>query len=133
MLGLSFAGQTRHVIWKTYEKGLIGKLEKLNQGHHVGALHALGVTLGCRLLGPEAYVALTTMWLDKLIAKQKPDGGVYVGDDGAAGGESALLGGDYGSTAAFALLLLGQDADLLQRARPGVAKPGSTPQGRDRR
>jgi hypothetical protein len=127
MQGLLFAGQTQHKIWKTYEKTLTKKLDKMDQGHHIGAFHCLGVTLGCLRLGPEAYAELTAAWLDKLIAKQEADGGVYVGDDGDAGGEKGLIGGNYGSTAAFALLILGQDAKILPPPKRGPAKPAPKP------
>ena len=43
----------------------------------------------------------TDRWLDVLIGMQGADGGVYVGDDGDAGGEKKLLGEDDASTAAF--------------------------------
>lgn len=114
MLGLLTANMTNHRIWKTYAGHLPRSLENMDKGHHVGAFHCLGVTLGCHLLGPQAYNKLTATWLDKLIAKQEANGGVYVGDDGDAGGEKGLLGENHGSTAAFALLVLLQDQARLR-------------------
>lgn len=113
LLGLDFAGQTQHKIVKTYAKLLPRQIPKMDKGHHVGAFHALGVTLGCHRLGPQVYAQLTSEWLDRLIDKQDENGGLYVGDDGDAGGEKGLLNGNHGSTAAFALLILLQDARVL--------------------
>ena len=123
MLGLLSAGQTTHKIWKTYEKSFTKKLPKMDQGHHVGAFHCLGVTLGCKMLGPDATAELINKWADVYIAKQAPDGTVYIGDDGDAGGEKGLLNGSYGSTAAFALMILSQDAKIL---RPPAKKGAPT-------
>jgi len=112
--GLFFAGQTKHKIYTTYERCLVRKIPKMDQGHHVGAFHCLGVTLGCHILGQEAYNELVKEWLDKLIDKQDAEGAVYVGDDGDAGGEIGLLKSNYGSTAAYALLILLQDQKVLR-------------------
>jgi hypothetical protein len=124
--GLDLAGQTQHKIYTTYVELLPKLIPKMDQGHHVGAIHGLGVTLGCRTLGPQAYSKLTAEWLDKLIAKQEEDGGVYIGDDGEAGGEKGLLGEDHGSTAAFALMILLQDSNALKKP---AAKGGPAPAG----
>ncbi len=110
---LAHAGRTDHRIYKTYTQHLPRAIPKLDQGHHVGAIHCLGVTLGCRTLGAPVYAKLSKEWIDKLIAKQEADGTLYVGDDGDAGGEIGLLKSKVGSTAAFALLLLMQDATVL--------------------
>lgn len=117
LLGLDYAGQSNHKICKTYVKLLPKQIPNLDQGHHIGAFHGLGVTLGCHKLGTEAYNELVTAWLDKLIAKQDADGGLYIGDDGDAGGEPGLLDGNQGSTAAFALMILMQDPKVLRPAR----------------
>lgn len=114
MNGLLYARQSGHSIVKTYTRLLPRCIGKLDQGHHVGGLHALGVVLGCHLLGPGEYKKLTTRWLDEYIDKQQPDGGVYIGDDGDAGGEKGLLGEDDASTAAFALMILLQDPSRLR-------------------
>ena len=111
--GLFYARDQKHKIAKIYADVLPRQIPKMDQGHHVGAFHCLGVALGCHLLGPKVYKQLTDHWLDKLIAKQKQDGGIYVGDDGDAGGEVGLLGEDDGSTAAAALLILLQDSSRL--------------------
>lgn len=125
MLGLQAAGMTQHKIYTTYVTLLPKQIPNMDQGHHIGAFHCLGVTLGCRLLGPQAYGRLTGEWLDKLIAKQDEKGAVYVGDDGDAGGEEKLLGGNFGSTAAFALMILMQDAKILSREAKTKATPRS--------
>ncbi len=116
---LDHAGKRDHRIWKTYEQLLVRQIPNMDKGHHVGAFHCLGMVLGCQTQGPEAYSALTKEWLDKLIAKQDAEGAVYIGDDGDAGGEIGLLKSNYGSTAAFALLILLQDQKVL---RPPVKK-----------
>lgn len=113
LLGLDFAAQTQHKLVKTYVKLLPRQIPKMDKGHHVGAFHALGVTLACRRLGPQAYSQLVAEWLDRLIDRQDAGGGLYVGDDGDAGGEKGLLNGNHGSTAAFALMILLQDPKVL--------------------
>lgn len=116
MLGLYYSQNQKHRIATTYKTLLPQQIPNLDQGHHVGGLHCLGVVLGCRLLGRTAYRKLTDAWLDRLIDKQEADGGVYVGDDGDAGGEVGLLGEDDASTGAFALMILLQDPSRLQPA-----------------
>jgi hypothetical protein len=111
--GLGYAGELEHDVWKTYETLLTKRMAYMDQGHHVGAFHCLAMTLGCHMQGPEAYKQLSSYWLGRLMAKQKEDGSVYVGDDGDAGGEVGLLRGHTGSTAAFALLILLQDHNRL--------------------
>lgn len=117
LLGLDFAGQANHKIYKTYVKLLPKQIPNLDQGHHIGAFHGLGVTLGCHKLGTEAFNELVKAWLDKLIDKQGEDGSLYIGDDGDAGGEPGLLKGNHGSTAAFALMILMQDPKVLRPTR----------------
>src|SRR3990167_3652817 len=91
LLGLDYAGQREHKVFKTY-RDLLPKLhENLDKGHHVGGLHALGVVLGSRIVGPDCYRALVNRWLDHYLHEQKPEGNVYIGDDGDAGGEIGLL------------------------------------------
>lgn len=118
LLGLDYAGAYNHKVYKTYKMLLPKQIPNMDQGHHVGAFHCLGVTLGCHLLGPQAYNKLVAEWLDKYIDKQDSDGGVYIGDDGDAGGEKGLLRGNIGSTGAFALMILLQDHRIL-RPPPG--------------
>lgn len=115
--GLIYAQDKKHRIHKIYASLLPQRIPKMDQGHHVGAFHCLGVALGCHLLGPKVYKQLTDHWLDRLIDKQQADGGIYVGDDGDAGGEKGLLGGDDGSTAAAALLILLQDPSRLKPSK----------------
>ncbi len=117
LLGLDYAGLPQHKICNTYVKLLPQQIPNLDKGHHIGAFHGLGVTLACHRMGPETYAKLTAKWLDRLIAKQTDAGGVYIGDDGDAGGEKGLIGGDYGSTGAFALMILLQDAKILKKAK----------------
>lgn len=121
MLGLDYAGQYQHKVWKTYEKLLPRLIPNLQKGHHVGGLHCLGVVLGCHLLGPQVYGELSGKWVDHYIERQDEQGGVYIGDDGDAGGEKGLLRGNIASTASFALMILMQDAKVL---RPPKKKPG---------
>jgi hypothetical protein len=113
VLALGYAGKVDHRVFEVYRRLLPDLLPNLDQGHHVGALHGLAVTLGCHTLGPKVYRKLTDLWLARLMAKQEADGGLYIGDDGDAGGESGLLRGNVGSTAAFALMILLQDHDRL--------------------
>ncbi|MEE2886354.1 MAG: DUF6288 domain-containing protein [Planctomycetota bacterium] len=115
--GLVYAQDKKHRIHKIYANLLPQRIPKMDQGHHVGAFHCLGVTIGCHLLGPKVYKQLTDHWLDRLIDKQQEDGGIYVGDDGDAGGEKGLLGSDDGSTAAAALLILLQDPSRLKPSK----------------
>jgi hypothetical protein len=128
MLGLLTAGQTQHKVWKTYDNYLERCIPKMDQGHHVGAFHALGLALGLKMLGQDKVAKLHAEWLDKLIAKQTEEGGVYIGDDGDAGGEKGLLGEDHGSTAAFAVILALQDPKLpIPPPKKGAAKPKTPP------
>jgi hypothetical protein len=112
-VALAYAGRSEERFFEIYRRLLPTLLPKLDQGHHVGALHGLAVTMGCHVLGPKVYRQLTDLWLDRLIRKQQPDGSVTIGDDGDAGGEKGLLRGNTGSTAAFALMILLQDHDRL--------------------
>jgi len=112
MLGLDTAGSRSHPIWTTYEKHIPTCIPNMDKGHHIGAFHCLGLTLACWKLGHHA--ALLAEWGPKLSKKQDADGGVFVGDDGADGGEAGLLRGNHGSTAAFALMLLLQDTTVLK-------------------
>ncbi len=114
MLGLDFAGQQKHRICTTYRNLLERRIPNLDKGHHWGGLHGLGVVLGCHVLGQAEYDKLVKEWLDKLIAKQDAEGGLYIGDDGDAGGEPGLIKSNYSSTASFALMILLQDQKLLR-------------------
>lgn len=125
ILGLSFASQQSHKIYGTYVDLLPRLVPNMNKGHHVGAIHCLGVTLGCRTLGAAAWSTLTKTWVDKLISMQGADGGVYVGDDGDAGGEKGLLGGNSGSTAAFALMIILQNPNALKPQKTNKTTGGS--------
>jgi hypothetical protein len=124
MLGLDIAGLRSHKIWETYTKIIPDCIPRMDKGHHIGAFHCLGLTLACWKLGHHA--TLLNEWAPKLTAKQGADGGVFVGDDGADGGEEGLLGSNYGSTAAFALMLLLQDGTVL---KPKGAAGKSSPSG----
>lgn len=112
-VAMAYAGMSDDRFFTVYRRLLPTLLPNLDQGHHVGALHGLSVVLGCHVLGPRVYRQLTDLWLDRLIRKQEEDGGLYIGDDGDAGGEKGLLRGNVGSTAAFALMILLQDHDRL--------------------
>ena len=116
--GLSYARERRHPIVKTYQGLLPRLIPNLDQGHHVGGLHCLGVALGCRIVDPKASRQLVQRWAGPWLDKQEQDGGVYVGDDEDAGGEVGLIGEDDASTAAVAFALLLQDAS---RWVPGTA------------
>jgi hypothetical protein len=124
-LAANYVQRHDHQIYTTYKTLLPKQLPNLDQGHHVGAFHGLAVTLGAHMYGPEVFKSLTDQWLDKLIRKQEADGGLYIGDDGDAGGEPGLLKGNYGSTAAFALMIrLHQDPNAL---RPPTKKTTGGP------
>ncbi|MHC4660258.1 MAG: hypothetical protein ACYS8W_01095 [Planctomycetota bacterium] len=116
---LAFAGMKSHKIYTTYKPLLPKMIPNMHKGHHIGGWHCQCVVMGCFTLGSGVYKQLTNYWLDKLIAKQDADGSVYIGDDGADGGEEGLLGGNHASTAAFALMILLQDSSRL--------KPGKDP------
>ncbi len=122
MWQLDHAGQRQHKVFKTYDSLLLDLIPNLDKGHHVGGLHCLGVVLGCHLLGPKYYDALVAKWLDHYIGQQDAEGGVYIGDDGDAGGEKGLLRGNTASTASFALMIAMQDPKVL-RPVPGKKKP----------
>jgi hypothetical protein len=121
MLGLDIAGMRSHNIWNTYSRILPECIPKMDKGHHIGAFHCLGLTLGCRLIGQQT--AVFNHWAQTLVNKQDKDGGLYIGDDGADGGESGLLGSNIGSTAAFGVLLLMQDPNVFKK--PAPAKGGA--------
>lgn len=72
---------------------------------------------------------LIATWLDHYLSKQDSDGGFYVGDDGAAGGEKGLLDGNAGSTAAVALMILLQDHKVLHLPQEGCSPSLSSPLG----
>lgn len=110
---LDYANDRKHRLPKIYASLLPRQIPNMNKGHHIGAFHCLGVALGCHTLGKSAYKKLADHWVDKLIDKQKADGGIYVGDDEADGGEVGLIGADDGSTAAAALLIALQDPTRL--------------------
>ena len=111
--GLGYAGRLDHEVYKTYKTLLAEKLPLMDQGHHVGSFHCLALTLGSHHQGPQTYRKLTDLWLDKLIRRQDAEGGLYIGDDGDAGGEPVLMGGNVAATASFALLIRLQDPDRL--------------------
>jgi len=124
-IGLHNAGMTSHEIYTTAVKALPERLKRLDKGHGTGCIHLLSVTLACHRL--RIYRALTDEWLDKLIAKQAPDGSLLMGDDGAGGGEMKLIGNNIGSTAAFALFLLLQDPERLNPKVKGRPVAGGSP------
>jgi hypothetical protein len=121
MLGLENSGNKSHPIWTTYAKIMQQRIPSLDKGHHIGGLHAMGVALGCRLLGLQGE--LLNQWGAKLAAKQDAEGGLYVGDDGADGGEPGLFGSNHASTAAFAMILLLQEPGILNPKAKGPGKP----------
>lgn len=125
MLGLDNAGQRSHAIWTTYVKCVPDCISKMDKGHHIGAFHCLGLTIACRFTGN--YPALLNTWGAKLAGKQDAEGGLYVGDDGADGGESGLLGNNIGSTAAFAFMLALQDPDAFKPAKKKAGGPSGGP------
>lgn len=114
MRGLAYAGMRGHRIYTVYKTLLPRRVKSMDKGHHIGGFHCQCVVLGCFTLGPRVYRQLTDYWVDKLIDMQDADGGVYIGDDGADGGEKGLLGGNHASTGAFALMLLLQDPNRLK-------------------
>lgn len=122
LLGLHNAGNTSHPVYKVYSQLLPRTYPNMNKGHHIGGLHASAVILGCHRLGPAVYSKLTQHWLDRLIDSQNAQGGVYVGDDGADGGEKGLFGEDFASTAALCLMIMGQDPNAFTPKRLLPAK-----------
>jgi hypothetical protein len=130
MWQLDHAARHSHKVFKTYDTLLLRLIPNLNKGHHVGGLHAMGVVLGCRLLGPKTYDALVARWLDVYLDQQAADGSVYIGDDGDAGGEKGLFRGNTASTASFALMILMQDPKVLRpdprRKKPATAASTAT-------
>jgi uncharacterized protein DUF6288 len=127
MMGLDFAGQRQHKVFKIYDNLLLQLIPNLDQGHHIGGFHCLGVVLGCHLLGPKYYDALIAKWLDHYLDLQAEDGSVYIGDDGDAGGEKGLLRGNVASTSGFALMILMQDQKVLRPPPPKGKKPAAAP------
>jgi hypothetical protein len=119
LLGLLGAGRTDHKICRTYAQLLPRCFPNLRKGHHIGGWHMMGTVLGSYRLGPGTYAELTKVWLDKCIAEQAADGSFYLGDDEASGGEKGLFGSNRASTAAMAMLILGQKADLFKPPAKG--------------
>lgn len=118
LLGLIPAGRTDHQIYRVYTQILPRCFPRLDKGHHIGGWHFLGTVLGCHRIGPWMFDKLAQAWLDKCIAGQDAEGGFYIGDDGASGGEKGLFGGNLASTSAMALLILLQDPNRLKPAPP---------------
>lgn len=106
IVGLDFVGRRDHKIVSTYQSLFPRCFPRLRNGHHIGGWHFMGVILGCYTLGSDMFAQLYNHWAAKLVAEQRDDGGFYLGDDEASGGEKGLFGGDRASTASLALLIL---------------------------
>lgn len=120
LLGLAYAGMRNHKVFSTYASLYPRAFPKLREGHHIGGWHFMGVILGCHILGMVQQLA--NHWLSKLVSEQRDDGGFYLGDDKASGGEKGLFGGDRASTASLALLIL--LSNRPDRLRPEKRRPG---------
>lgn len=127
LLGLVYAKRTDHKIVSTYRSILPQCFGRLEQGHHIGGWHFMGCVLGCWALGPDMLGQLRASALPKYVPKIDAEGGFYIGDDGASGGEKGLMGHNYCSTAALAMLIALGDPNAFKIPKPGTAKPGSEP------
>jgi hypothetical protein len=107
-------------------------IKNLRKTHHIGGGHFTFTILGCRLMGPEYYNALVDQWMETLVKEQREDGGFFLGDDGASGGEKGgdCFGSDGASSAALALfILLRNKPDALKPPKP-ASKGGPKPEGK---
>lgn len=128
LLGLSYAKRSDHKIYSTYRGLYPQAFGRLDKGHHIGGWHFMGCVLGCWALGADMLGQLRGAVVDKFCAKIDGDGGFYVGDDGASGGEKGLMGHNYCSTAALAMLIVLQDPNAFKIPVKGAeAKKPSTP------
>jgi hypothetical protein len=133
MLGLDAVGQRDHKVYTTYSQLLPRCYKNLRKSHHIGGGHFTFVILGSRLLGAEFYDPLVEMWMETFVKEQREDGGFYLGDDGASGGEKGgdCFGSDGASTAAFALfILLRNYPDRLKPPKPSSPTKSSQPSGK---
>jgi hypothetical protein len=98
-------GNTAHPFFPKYEKGLLQRYPKIDEGvHGFSPLHWFSVSAAMHRLGPEAYAKFTAEYLDRLVKSQTAEGVVPLsGEDEVA------------STAVFACIVLMQ--------KPGVFVP----------
>jgi hypothetical protein len=133
LVGLSAAKRTDSKLFSTYRTLYPQAFNRLEKGHHIGGWHFMGCILGCWSLGPDMVGSLRGAVLDKYVAKIDGEGGFYIGDDGASGGEKGLMGHNYCSTASLALLIALQDPNAFKIPNPQAKKPGggggTTPTG----
>lgn len=133
MIGLDAIGRRDHKVFTTYAQLMPKCIKNLRKTHHIGGGHFTFTILGCRLLGPEFYNPLVDMWMDTLVKEQREDGGFYLEDDGASGGEKGgdCFGSDGASTAALALFIyLKNHPDRLKPPKAAASKrdaPGKSP------
>jgi hypothetical protein len=132
MIGLDYAGQRSHKIFGTYNQIFPKCFPNLRKGHHIGGWHMMGVVLGTYTLSRGLFSSFCSRWMAKLISEQRDDGGFYLGDDKASGGEKGLMGGDRCSTSTLALMiLLKNHADQLKppKKRKSVKRRGGSSGG----
>jgi hypothetical protein len=85
----------------------------------------MGCILGCWSLGADMLGQLRSSALPKYVPKIDADGGFYIGDDQASGGEKGLMGHNYCSTAALAMLIVLQDPNAFKIPNPSAKKPAA--------
>jgi hypothetical protein len=128
MIGLDAVGRRDHKVFSTYAQLMPRCHKNLRKAHHIGGGHFTFVILGCRLLGPDHYGKLVETWMETLVKEQRDDGGFFLGDDGASGGEKGgdCFGSDGASSAALALfILLRNHPDRLKPPRPSSKQSGA--------
>ncbi len=126
LLGLTYIKRSDHKVCTTYRTLYPQCFGRLHTGHHIGGWHFMGCVVGCWAMGPEMIGQLRAAALPRYLPKIDAEGGFYIGDDGASGGEKGLLGHNYCSTAALAMLVLFQNRDAFKIPKPDPKKPGGS-------
>ena len=121
LLSLLATGNVGHPFFAKYEKGLMQRYRKIEDGvHGFAPLHYFSVAAAMHRLGPDAYSKFTAEYLDRLIQTQTPEGVCPLkGED------------DVASTAVLACIIMMQKPGVFmpprQRKEEAAAKPAPAP------
>jgi hypothetical protein len=122
-LGLANAGAADHPYYEKMVRALEQRCKGIERGHAFAPLHHFGTAAAMHRAG--LYSKFSEEWVDKLIARQKPDGSIDLVHDGGQRGkfpwENAAA-----NAAAFASILLLQKEGAFG-PRPAARAPGALP------